>query len=179
MFEKFTSGAREAVVAAQAEARQVHATRIGTVHLFLGVIGAADPELASLLTDEGYTAESVRRLLSESSALGGRDAEALESIGIDLESVRASLESTFGEGALDEPAPPKNGWLHRKAGHIAFAAASKKALEHALREAIARKESEIRCEHLLLGLIRGADDDFTAIVTEPDRLRKRLGKDAS
>nr|WP_296777571.1 Clp protease N-terminal domain-containing protein [Rhodococcus sp. (in: high G+C Gram-positive bacteria)] len=179
MFEKFTSSAREAVVAAQTEARRSHADRIGTSHLFLGIIGSADPALASLLADEGYTADSVRGTLSATSALGDRDAEALESIGIDLDSVRASLEATFGEGALDEPAPDTRRWLHRKTGHIAFAPASKKAIELSLREAIARKDSEIRCEHLLLGLIRGGDDSFTSIVTEPDRLRGRLEKDAS
>lgn len=174
MFEKFTSDAREAVVAAQREARDLKATRIEAVHVFLGVIAHAGPGLSSALEEQGYTSDSVRAALSDGVALGERDAEALESIGIDLDAVRASLEATFGEGALDHPTPERRGWMRRKTGHIAFASGAKKALELSLREAIARKDQEIRCEHLLLGLIRGADEGFTAVVTEPDRLRARI-----
>ncbi|AYJ51019.1 Clp protease N-terminal domain-containing protein [Rhodococcus sp. P1Y] len=174
MFEKFTADAREAVVAAQQEAHALGATRIRTVHVFLGVIVHAGPGLRSALEDEGYTAASVRSTVTDAVALGEKDAEALGSIGIDLGAVRASLEATFGEGALDRPAPEKRGWLNRKTGHIPFDAGAKKALELSLREAIARKDSEIRCEHLLLGLIRGADASFTAVVDEPSTLRARI-----
>lgn len=174
MFEKFTSDAREAVVAAQKETRDLKSTRIETVHVFLGVIAHAGPGLSAALEDEGYTSESVKAALSDGIALGDRDAEALESIGIDLDAVRASLEATFGEGALDRPAPESRGWMRRKTGHIAFSSGAKKAVELSLREAIARKDQEIRCEHLLLGLIRGADEGFTAIVNDPGRLRARI-----
>ena len=174
MFEKFTSDAREAVIAAQREARHLKATRIEPVHVFLGVIASAKPGLRDALEGEGYTSESVRSRLSDGIALGDGDSKALESIGIDLDAVRASLESTFGEGALDRPADEKRGWLRRKSGHIAFASGAKKALELALREAIAHKDSQIRCEHLLLGLLRGADEGFLEIVRQPDRLRERI-----
>ena len=169
MFEKFTSDAREAVIAAQREARHLKATRIEPVHVFLGVIASAKPGLRDALEGEGYTSESVRSRLSDGIALGDGDSKALESIGIDLDAVRASLEATFGEGALDRPADEKRGWLRRKSGQIA-----KKALELALREAIAHKDSQIRCEHLLLGLLRGADEGFLEIVRQPDRLRERI-----
>jgi ATP-dependent Clp protease ATP-binding subunit ClpA len=174
MFEKFTSEAREAVIAAQREARYLKATRIEPVHVFLGVIASAKPGLRGVLDGEGYTSESVRSKLSDGIALGDRDSKALESIGIDLDAVRASLEATFGEGALDRPADEKKGWLRRKSGHIAFAPNAKKVLELALREAIAHKDSEIRCEHLLLALIRSADDGFLDIVRQPGRLRERI-----
>lgn len=174
MFEKFTSDAREAVVAAQKEARGLDASRIETTHMFLGILASAGSGLRSALAEEGYTDVSVRSALSDGVALGERDAEALGSIGIDLDAVRASLEATFGEGALDRPVPEKKGWLSRRTGHIPFTSAAKKALELSLREAIARKDAEIRCEHLLLGLIGGADEKFTAIVSEPDQLRARI-----
>ena len=103
MFEKFTSDAREAVIAAQREARHLKATRIEPVHVFLGVIASAKPGLRDALEGEGYTSESVRSRLSDGIALGDGDSKALESIGIDLDAVRASLEATFGEGALDPP----------------------------------------------------------------------------
>ena len=49
MFEKFTSDAREAVIAAQREARHLKATRIEPVHVFLGVIASAKPGLRDAL----------------------------------------------------------------------------------------------------------------------------------
>ncbi|SNT37678.1 Clp protease N-terminal domain-containing protein [Rhodococcoides kyotonense] len=174
MFERFTGRARMAVVAAQEQARATKSPRIEAVHVFLGVLDTADSGLRSLLEREGYTVDSVRATLSTDSELGDGDAKALESIGIDLDAVRASLEASFGEGALDEPTQDKRGWLGRRTGHLAFAPASKKAIELSLREAIQRKDSEIRSEHLLLGLIRGADDGFTAVVRDPDGLRNRI-----
>ncbi|MGA9870459.1 MAG: Clp protease N-terminal domain-containing protein [Rhodococcus sp. (in: high G+C Gram-positive bacteria)] len=168
MFEKFTSEARLAVVAAQSEARTTKASRIDTVHLFLGIIDSAPVDLARILREEGYSRDAVI------ATLGDRDARALESIGIDLGAVRASLESTFGEGALDAPDPGRRGWFRRKTGHIAFASSAKKAIENSLREALDHGDSEIRCEHLLLGLIRGADPRFTDVVTDSAKLRERI-----
>jgi ATP-dependent Clp protease ATP-binding subunit ClpA len=177
MFERFTKDARLAVVAAQEFAREQKASKIEAVHVFLGIIDTADSSLRSVLDAEGYTVDSVRAALADGRALGDGDAKALESIGIDLDAVRASLEASFGEGALDRPAEEKRGWL-RRTGHLAFAAGAKKGIELSLREAIARKDSEIRSEHLLLGLIRGADDGFTAVVRDPARLRGRIEKAA-
>lgn len=174
MFERFTRDARVAVVGAQEFARETEASRIEPSHVFLGVLDSADGALRAILADEGYTVDSVRADMAATLVLGDADAQALESIGIDLDAVRASLEASFGEGALDRPTENARGWFAKRTGNIAFARASKKALEFSLREAIARKDSEIRCEHLLLGLIRGADDSFTALVTDPDRLRARI-----
>lgn len=55
-----------------------------------------------------------------------------------------------------------------------FTPAAKKALELSLREAVAHKDSEIGVEHLLKGLIRGADAPFLALV-DVDRLREVTG----
>ncbi|MGK2883191.1 MAG: Clp protease N-terminal domain-containing protein [Rhodococcus sp. (in: high G+C Gram-positive bacteria)] len=174
MFERFTDEARHAVVAAQTEARTLEATRIETIHLFLGVLVTAGPELTEVLSAEGYTRETVRASLSGKDALGERDARALESIGIDLDAVRAPLEASFGEGALDRPDDQRGAWFRRKTGHIAFASGSKKALHLSLREALARNNSEIGCEHILLGLIGVGDDAFTAVVLEPEHLKKKI-----
>lgn len=174
MFERFTDEARHAVVAAQAEARALKATRIETAHLFMGILDTAGSDLAAILRDEGYTRDTVLAELAKGQSLGAGDARALESIGIDLEAVRANLEASFGEGALDRTDDNKRSRFGRTTGHIAFASASKRALKLSLREALARKDSEIRCEHILLGLIRGADEKFTVVVDDPDRLRRRL-----
>ena len=179
MFERFTDDARHAVVAAQAEARRLKATRIETVHLFMGILDTAGSDVIEILRDEGYTRETVLAELAKGQALGDRDARALESIGIDLEAVRANLEASFGEGALDGVDESRRRWFGRATGHIAFASASKKALELSWREARARKESKVSCEHILLGLIRGADVKFTAVVDDPYRLRRRLDAQAA
>ncbi|NIL76269.1 Clp protease N-terminal domain-containing protein [Rhodococcus sp. B10] len=176
MFERFTGSARMAVVAAQEFAREQKASKIEPAHVFLGIIDTADSSLRSVLDAEGFTVDSVRATLADGRALGDVDAKALESIGIDLDAVRASLEASFGEGALDRPVEEKRGWLNRRTGHLAFTPAAKKGIELSLREAIARKDSEIRSEHLLLGLIRGADDSFTAVVPDPGRLRRRIAE---
>lgn len=179
MFERFTDDARHAVVGAQAEARALKATRIESVHLFLGVLVAADSQLAELLREEGHTRESVLAEMARSAALGDVDARALESIGIDLDAVRTNLEASFGEGALDHADGDERGWFRLKTGHIALTAGSKKVLKQSLREALANKDSEIRCEHILLALISTADRSFTAVVRDPDRLRNRLAARAA
>ncbi|OZF03864.1 Clp protease [Rhodococcus sp. 15-1154-1] len=174
MFEKFTDEARMAVLAAQTEARELHAPRIEPVHVFLGVLSSADRDLKAVLEDEGYTRDSVRTSLPDGGALGASDAEALGSIGIDLDAVRASLEASFGAGALDRPRSEKRGWLGRRTGHLAFASASKKALKLSLVEALAAKDSEIRCKHVLLGLIRAGDLERNGVLDDPEGLRARL-----
>lgn len=184
MFERFTTEARDAVIGAQAEARALKAPRIGTEHLLLGLlVGAQGAPLGALLEDSGLTADATRARLVESrggQALGAEDAEALRSIGIDLDAVRESLEAAFGEDALDHAdagSGERRGWFARKAGHIPFAAEAKKALELGLREALARKDTSIRAEHILLGLIRGGDDGPCGLIEQSlttAELRRRV-----
>ncbi|MFD4180859.1 hypothetical protein [Rhodococcus sp. NPDC058514] len=47
-------------------------------------------------------------------ALGVEDAEALKSIGIDLDAVRESLEASFGDDVLERAGPgERRGWFGR------------------------------------------------------------------
>ncbi|MFZ2529978.1 MAG: Clp protease N-terminal domain-containing protein [Rhodococcus sp. (in: high G+C Gram-positive bacteria)] len=158
MFERFTDSARSAVVTAQTEARTLGADEIGPAHLLLGVLVNADGSLHNQLTGTGLTADAIRAGL-RSGALGPDDAEALDSIGIDLDAIRERLEFSFGEGILDRPST--GGGRYGRWGHIPFTRGAKKTLELALREAIARRERFIGAEHLLLGILRS--DDETAI----------------
>jgi ATP-dependent Clp protease ATP-binding subunit ClpA len=43
---------------------------------------------------------------------------------------------------------------------------AKKVLELALREALAYKDIEIRCEHLLLGILRSGEKAAIGLITE-------------
>jgi ATP-dependent Clp protease ATP-binding subunit ClpA len=169
MFERFTDEARAAVLAAQSEARDRSATRIEPVHVLLGVLVAgAETPLGRACADRGLTVDAVRADLADE-PLGEQDAEALRSIGIDLDAVRESVEANFGAdafdgAALDVAVDDRRGWFSRRTGHLPFTAGAKKALELALREAIARKDKSIRADHLVLGLLRGGDPTVAAVI---------------
>jgi ATP-dependent Clp protease ATP-binding subunit ClpA len=167
-FQRFTRNARVAVMLAQEEARELCDRETGSPHLLLGIMQAAGEELSAVLTGYGLTAEVVRARLAESST-GDKsldeDADALSTIGIDLRAVRDSVARTFGADAFDN-ALARSGRRRRPRGHISFSHGARKALELALREALAHNDSEIACEHLLLGILRSGDKAAIGLVTE-------------
>ncbi len=161
MFERFTEGAREVVARSQAAARELHHRHIGTEHLLLAMLEVEDNPAHTVLSGAGLTAAGVRDAIRR---FLGQDAEALESIGIDLEAVRAKIEECFGPGALDPEEPkPRKGLF---ASHIPFTLRAKKAIELGLREAIALRHKSIGPEHLLLGLIREGQGLAAKILTD-------------
>jgi ATP-dependent Clp protease ATP-binding subunit ClpA len=180
MFERFTRTARVAVVLAQEEARDLDAREIGTEHLLVGVLQSAGRDLAAVLGGFGLTGEAVRARLTErdpGDAAFVDDADALQAIGIDLHAVRDAVERGFGPDAFRD-ALGKSGRRRRRRGHIPFAKSAKKALELALREALAHKGKEISAEHVLLGILRAGDPASAALVTEHvgiDQLRRAVG----
>ncbi|GGF96034.1 Clp protease [Rhodococcoides trifolii] len=163
MFEKFAKSARVSVTCAQEEALDAGARSITPGYLLLGTVVAADGPLSELLDRTGLTAEAVRAEIGVSPPLGDQDADALKSIGIDLEAVRASVEDRFGVGALDAP-EPKPRRHHR--GHMSFDRPAKKVLEAGLREAVYRRDPSIELEHIVLGILRSDDP---AVVTMIER----------
>lgn len=160
MFERFTHGARETVIMAQEEARRLGHRHVGSEHILLGVLCGenADPARATL-AELGLTHESAEAQLSRIAGGDDLDANALKSVGIDLDEVRRRVEAQFGPGALDECAPDRRSrWLRRnssiRGGWIPFTGDAKDTLELALREALALKHREIGSAHILLGLLR-------------------------
>ncbi|MGY1839187.1 MULTISPECIES: Clp protease N-terminal domain-containing protein [unclassified Modestobacter] len=172
MFERFTDEARRAVVVAQEEGRGLRAEQIEPVHLLLAL--TRDPGTGGqVLRESGLTHTAVRDAVLRSG--GPLDADALATLGIDLDSVRAATEAAFGPGALDAPGP---------AGHMPFTRGSKQALEQALRFAVRRKERRIEARHLLFGVLAVADPTVVRVVqqlgTDSGALRGRLdGSDAA
>jgi ATP-dependent Clp protease ATP-binding subunit ClpC len=114
VFERFTDRARRVVVLAQEEARYLNHNYIGTEHILLGLLNEGE----------------------------GIAAHALESLDIDLASVRDEVVKIIGQG---QQSPP---------GHIPFTPRAKKVLELSLREALQLGHNYIGTEHILLGLIR-------------------------
>lgn len=157
MFERFTTSARAVVRSALAQSKQ----SIDVEHLFVGVVQNADGPLEDLLAEAGITAAEVAADVQDG-PLGDVDAEALRSIGIDLDAVRRSLESTFGEGALDREPPRARSWFGKPRSRVT--SDGKKALELSLREAIRLKSREIGVEHLLLGILRAPNPKVSRII---------------
>jgi ATP-dependent Clp protease ATP-binding subunit ClpA len=171
MFERFTPTARQVVVDAQREARELRHGYLGTEHLLLAILGRPEDPAAGVLTeaglDHGTARQAVRRLLGE-----GDQAQALASIGVDLDAVREAVESVFGEGALDAPPeeePKRRGWFRSGGGfggHIPFTARAKKVLELSLRESLRLKSGEIAVGHLLLGVLREGEGLGARVIAE-------------
>ena len=111
MFERFTDNARHIVVQAQADARRLGHSYIGCEHLLLAAAATVEPASAVLrdqgLTPERIEAEILRTIGRGQTAgpLGGLDRQALASIGIDLDVVRARIEAAFGPDALTRALP--------------------------------------------------------------------------
>lgn len=171
MFEKFTHDARTVVTDAQKVARRVRADRIEALHLLIAMIEDPTGVAGRALATKGVTAAvAEKRALHQ-----GLDAEALASLGIDLDQVIASVDETFGPDALTRG---------RKAprGHLPFSREAKKTLEIALREAIRLGDRSIDSGHLLLAVIRLKDigahrallQSLTAADTSLDGLRATL-----
>src|SRR5215831_16581515 len=190
MFERFSGEARSAVAQAQEHARRLGHRYIGCEHLLLAAASTAEPASAALrehgVTPEGVETEIVRLvgLGRAANLFSALDREALASIGIDLDVVRARIEAAFGPDAFTRAGPAtcrerrpaarnnplallrhprrsgrdqQTGARRRTTGHIPFTCHAKKALEHSLREAKARHDNYIGVEHLTLALVAMTD----------------------
>jgi ATP-dependent Clp protease ATP-binding subunit ClpA len=174
MFERFTDQARNVVVHAQEESRRLGHSFVGTEHILLALLHPSAGATAGLLTQAGVDADAAREAVQRQqaqprSALTAEDAEALRSIGIDLERVLDRLEETLGPAPLAASPPRRRGLFRRRrtgGGHIPFTARSKKVLELSLREALALKSGHIGSEHILLGLIREGDGVAAVVLTQ-------------
>jgi ATP-dependent Clp protease ATP-binding subunit ClpA len=116
MFERFTDTARHVVVRAQEDARRLGYHYIGCEHLLLAVAATGEPASA-VLRDHGVTPERVeahiRRTVERGQTAGpagGLDREALASLGIDLDVIRARIEAVFGPDALTRTVPAGQRW---------------------------------------------------------------------
>jgi ATP-dependent Clp protease ATP-binding subunit ClpA len=146
VFDRFTTSARRAVVAAQDEALALGHDFIGTEHVLLG-LATGDSAAAQVLTEHGAELSRVRdeavRILEAAgiTATRGQDVlDALSSIGIDVAEIQRRADDAFGPGKFTFPRP-------------AFTGKAKRVLEQTLREAVALGHEHIGTEHMLLGLI--------------------------
>jgi len=126
MFERFTEHARQVVVLAQDESRALGHNYIGTEHLILGLMREQE----------------------------GIAAQALESLGINVDGVRADVTRIIGTGEEIET------------GQIPFTPRAKKVLELSVEEARSLAHSFVGTEHLLLGLAREGEGVAMRILSD-------------
>jgi len=177
MFERFTKGARAAVVMAQEEARALRHDHVGTEHVLLGILAIDTGPGARALGTLGIGFEPARSYVAGLGAAhdDALDADALATVGIDLAEVKRAAEESFGPGALDRP--------HKRfqSGHIPFDPTAKKALELAVREVIQHQGKEINDGYLLLGIVRGEPNPATATLralgAEPGAVREAVERE--
>jgi hypothetical protein len=99
--EPFTPGAIAVLAAAMGHAHRLGHRYLGGEHLLLALASASEP-VGSILRGHGVTPERVEQeiirhigLGAGAGLLGDRDRDALAAIGIDLDTVRAKVESCF------------------------------------------------------------------------------------
>jgi ATP-dependent Clp protease ATP-binding subunit ClpA len=172
MFERFGQDARRAVVRAHEEAAAAGQGEIGCEHLLLGLLAGPGPAAAAM-TAAGLELTALRSRLPQASRAepDALDADALASVGIDLDQVRRAAEATFGPGALDRAQRARA----RGPGRMRLTADAKKALELALQAAVGLRHRELTGGHLLIGIIdqghNGALDLLPASAVGPAALR--------
>jgi len=174
MFERFTREARSVVARAAEQARTHGHDHIGTEHLLLGLLGPDAGTSRQLLLDAGLdagrTEEEVQRRGRPSGFFSNEEAQALRTVGIDVEAVLHRMEQTFGPDAVLPPPSPRRGPFRRAraATRSRFTPRAKKVLELSLREAIRCRDDHIGSEHILLGLLREGRGCAISILREAD-----------
>jgi ATP-dependent Clp protease ATP-binding subunit ClpA len=175
MMERFTKAARELVERTQQIALESRASQVRPEHLFAALLWDDGCLAVRVLNTQGGTSERLRTELDRRRSryvdgLDDADAEALRSIGIDLEEVVSRMDD-------DDLAPPRR---KRSRVHVRFARPSKKVLELALREAVSLRHNYIGTEHILLGLVREGDvivrDTLVAAGVDPGSLRAAVAE---
>ena len=122
MFERFTDEARTIIALASEHARRLGHRYVGGEHILLAAVTAGQPASAVLcahgVTPEFVEEEIVRRvgLGAGAGLFGGLDKDALATIGIDLDAVRARIEASFGPQALARAAQAAHRDLRRRPG---------------------------------------------------------------
>lgn len=181
MFERFTRQARAVVITAQSESTALGHTWIGPEHLLLGVLAQPGAPGVATLARAGVTPDTVRSslvALGGPDRLGDADAQALRSLGIDLDSVRERAERNFGPDALEPGGGRPESRAEGRPGRQRFDRNAKRTLQRTLREAVSHGDRRLRVEHVMLGLLdpygNRAVDVLRHLGTTPDTAREAV-----
>lgn len=160
MFERFAQDARDTIVRARAETVRAGRPAIGTEQMLLGLLAQPGPA-GQALTAAGVSAAGLRARLPDGGTdeAESLDADALASLGIDLDAVRRATDAAFGPGALDRAGQPGRG---RHVGRLSMTAGARQALQTALQIAARRRDGHLNAGHVLLGIIDQEDSPAVA-----------------
>ncbi|MGE5528551.1 MAG: ATP-dependent Clp protease ATP-binding subunit [Patescibacteria group bacterium] len=138
MYERFTERARKVLFLSQQEAKRLGHNYVGTEHLLLGLVAEGE----------------------------GVAAEALKTLGINLQKVRTEVEKIIGTGE----AP----YL----GEVTLTPRAKRVLELALDEGRQLGHNYVGTEHIILGLIRESEGVAAQVLknvgADLDKVRKQV-----
>jgi ATP-dependent Clp protease ATP-binding subunit ClpA len=159
MFERFSTSARQALIAAQHESLQAGQESIGCEHLLLALVTDRQGIAGQAAAAAGLASDGLRAQVAAAASPGTEplDAEALALLGIDLDTVRRAVEAAFGPGSLDRGSGGRLGPARRFGGGQ-LTKDLKKSIELALRAAVSLRDSEISSGHLLIGIIDQGDN---------------------
>jgi ATP-dependent Clp protease ATP-binding subunit ClpA len=148
---------------AQRAAADLRHDRIGTAHVLLALLAAAEhaPVVRGLPLDAAAVRRDVVARCGEGPAVGAEfDAAALRALGIDLDVVRARTDEAFGAGALDRAARARG-----RCGAAGFGISRclKRALEQARLDA-RRAGREITVRDVLAALAAQRDSRAALIL---------------
>lgn len=159
IFNRFARGARACVEAALEEARVLGHDSVGDEDLLLGMLRTGEGVAAEALSSLGVNLEDAREQSEKMSA------EALASVGISLENIRREAGEAF-----DMRIP--------EGRRIPFSPRAKKALERSLEESVRLRDNYIGTEHVLLGILGTADGTAVRVLARTgvstDVLEERL-----
>lgn len=167
MTRNFTEDANAIVVHAYEHATRLGHPCLGGEHLLLALAAASQPAGAVLrehgATPERAEAEIVR--LSGDGLFGDLDRDALATVGVDIDAVRATTEASFGQEALTRAAravhrkprwsgPRPAAFNGRDGAFLPLGPGAGQALQRARREAQARHATQpAGVEDLALGIL--------------------------
>jgi ATP-dependent Clp protease ATP-binding subunit ClpA len=167
MFERFTDTARHVLVQAQDDARGLGHGYIGCEHLLLAAAAAGEPA-GAVLRGQGVTPDRIRAEILRASGpgqtagpAGGLDAQALASIGIDLDAVRARIEATFGPDALTRALPAARHRPRPALGKGPLARLTRRRRPHPARRHAPLPAGPFRHRPASAGLVPGGHIPFT------------------
>jgi ATP-dependent Clp protease ATP-binding subunit ClpA len=170
---------------ARMEARRLGHRYLGAEHLLVGLLLEGDNLAARVLVAHGLDVETVRaevdRLVDRGVLPGPQpsDGELLATLGVDLKAVHARLQATFGDQAYWEAAQRVRRRPSQPVTHTPHISTDPspllcgRALSVAAHEAIARGQ-DVGPEHLLLGLLREAEDPVETDLPPQDRRQRAV-----
>jgi ATP-dependent Clp protease ATP-binding subunit ClpA len=168
VFGRFAEPAHRVLDLAREEAERCGHRYLGPEHVLLGILVEGQSRAAQLLWSHGLEVTAARAALAGLTDRGvvpgpqPSDAQLLGTLGIDLDAVRRDSEQSFGVRAVGEATwrvTRRPGWPSRRVvwtplcGPPLFA---KRALQLASDQAHALGHSQVRPEHLLLGVLEDA-----------------------